>query len=920
VVARSAATPRLHGRRGELEQLEAWLGHAGSGAPQTVIVEGEAGIGKSSLLEATLARARERGFRVLAGRADEVERARPFGPLLEALGALAGSEVRRLLTAGAGEGPIEPTGDPGLQFRVVDLLVGAVEEAALAGPLAVAVEDLHWADASTRLTLRSLSRRIAYLPVALLTTLRPLPRPHELERLLEALVRDGAHELVLEPLDERAVTALVAELVGAVPPPALLTKVRGAAGNPLFVTELVKAVEAEGTTDAVDASLPPSLRLTILRRLGFLGEEAIEVLRLASLLGSAFSLRDLAAVLGRAPPELLRPVREAVRAGVLEERESRLHFRHDLIREAVYEDLPADVRATLHVEAARRLAAAGAPPLQVAEQFARGARRGDADAISWLHVAGREAARRDPVLGAELLETALELAHERAPILADVVPPLLWSGRPQAAETRAREALATSPPPELEGPVRLGLVRALAAQGRHRALVDEVGSALTGPLLGADIRSELQAQAANALEFLGDLDGCEAAARDAVATGTPARSEGAELGLLVLSDAARDRGRLDDSLAYAEEALRRAEARGAVRLQWRPGIFLAMALRGLDRFDDAQDAIRRARDADERAGNASYLPVYHYESASELFLAGRWDEAVAEAEAGLALADEVGLQLLLHWPHGLLARIAVHRDDLDAADAWLAGPAGGADAVVAQGLLAEARGDSTAALAALRDAWERDLGRGILSGRRLLGPDLVRLALAEGDPGLAAAVAAGVAEAAAHAAVASLEGAALRCHGLAESDAGLLVRSVEAYRRGPRAFERARACEDAATALARAGRTGEARAIFDEALDVYDEVGARRDAARALAAMRGLGIGRKRRGARKRPERGWEALTPSELEVVKLAAAGLTNPEIGRRLFVSPRTVQTHLKHAFQKLDIGSRVQLAAEAARRGDV
>ena len=84
--------------------------------------------------------------------------------------------------------------------------------------------------------------------------------------------------------------------------------------------------------------------------------------------------------------------------------------------------------------------------------------------------------------------------------------------------------------------------------------------------------------------------------------------------------------------------------------------------------------------------------------------------------------------------------------------------------------------------------------------------------------------------------------------------------------------------------------------------------------------MRQLGIGRKRRGARKRPARGWESLTPSELEVVRLAATGLTNPQIGQRLFISPRTVQTHLAHAFRKLDLSSRVELAAEAARRGVV
>jgi DNA-binding CsgD family transcriptional regulator len=324
----------------------------------------------------------------------------------------------------------------------------------------------------------------------------------------------------------------------------------------------------------------------------------------------------------------------------------------------------------------------------------------------------------------------------------------------------------------------------------------------------------------------------------------------------------------------------------------------------------------------------SFLPVYHYEAATVLFYAGQWDDAVAQAESGLALADEVGLEMLLSWPYGLLALMALHRGDLGAATALLAAiesrptetiqPPGRAPwLVVARSLLFEARGDAAAALASLEEAWDFDAARGIVYRRRTLGPELARLGLAVGDRERADNVAAGLEAAAILTPAPSLEGAALRCRGLVNGDAEFLLRSVEAYRKGPLAFERASACEDAAVALSRAGRISEATALFDEALEVYHHVGARRDIARALAPMRAFGIGRKRRGARKRPVGGWEALTPSELEVVRLAAEGLTNPDIGRRLFISRRTVQTHLAHAFRKLEISSRVELAVEAARR---
>ncbi len=926
----------LPGRAAEVELLTACLERAAHGRLQTVLVEGEAGIGKTRVLEAALDQARGRGFRVFAGRSDEVERARPFGPLSEALGCAPGvddpkrSEIVRLLIGDPGvRGQFEVTRDPGVQFRIVDAFVDLVEEAALAGPVALALEDLHWADPSTVVTLRSVGRRLTYLPVALLASLRPVPRAPELEELVNALARDGAQRIALGPLPEEVVARLVAELVRAEPGPSLLEEVAGAAGNPLFVGELVKALDEEGSirlvdgrADVHDISLPPSLRLTILRRLSFLEEEALELLRVASALGSIFSLRDVATVLDRSATDLLQPARTALLAGVLEERDARLAFRHDLIREAIYEDLPEDARAALHLEAGRRLARSQAPALQVAEQFALGALSGDAEAVDWLHTAARETARSAPAVAVELLEQGLELVDEeerRVGLLADLVPTLLWAGKPQEAEARAREALAAPAPADLEGAFRLGLVGALTAQGRAEDVIEAVHEASIRTTLSADVRSQLQAEAANALALVDQLELAEKAAHEAVALGMPVQSEGATMGLLVLCDAARVRGRGEEALALAQEARTLARA----RLRWPPEIFLAMTLHQLDRFDEAHSALREGQRADERLGNVSYLPAYHYEAATLLFCVSRWDEAVAQARAGLELADEVGLEMLLPWPHGLLALIALHRDELDAAAASLTdleSRHGAETAALARGLLAEARGDPAGALAALERAWDRDAALGIVYRRRALGPDLVRLALAAGNRERANAVAAGVEEAAALTSVPSLDGVALRCRGLIEGDVEFLLRSVEEYARGPRAFERAAACEDAATALAGAGRITDAAALFEDALQVYAEVGARRDAARALASMRGLGIGRKRRGARKRPERGWDSLTPSELEVVRLAAAGLTNPQIGQRLFISPRTVQTHLAHAFRKLDLSSRVELAAEAARRGGV
>jgi DNA-binding CsgD family transcriptional regulator len=184
-----------------------------------------------------------------------------------------------------------------------------------------------------------------------------------------------------------------------------------------------------------------------------------------------------------------------------------------------------------------------------------------------------------------------------------------------------------------------------------------------------------------------------------------------------------------------------------------------------------------------------------------------------------------------------------------------------------------------------------------------------------GRPELAQAVVAAMDEATAGSPVTTWWAAAMQCRGLLHDDSDALVEAVAAYRQAPRPMEQARACEDAASALSRVGRRDEAVALLREAVGVHEPVGAFMDLTRAEAALRGLGIRRGRRGARRRPLRGWESLTPTELEVVRLVSQGLTNVEIGRRLFISRRTVETHLSHIFGKLGVSSRVQLAAQAS-----
>jgi predicted ATPase len=282
----------------------------------------------------------------------------------------------------------------------------------------VAVEDLQWADPSTLLVLQRLGRRVGQLPLLLVGTARPVPRSQELEACLRGLRASEATELPLGPLDEAATTRLVEQLVGAPPGPGLLRQVAGAGGNPLFVTELVGALlrdhsielGSSGTAELTTVGMPSSLPLLILHRLSFLAPATLELLRVASVLGSSFAVTDLSLVVGRPTAGLLAALEEALGAGVLEPRGELLGFRHDLIREALYQDLPAPMRQGLHRDAGLELAGAGAPPERVAEQLVRGASPGDARAVAWLQRAARQAAPRAPAVAVELLGRALELA------------------------------------------------------------------------------------------------------------------------------------------------------------------------------------------------------------------------------------------------------------------------------------------------------------------------------------------------------------------------------------------------------------------------------------------------------------------------------------------------------------------------------
>jgi DNA-binding CsgD family transcriptional regulator len=937
-----APAPHLHGRDAEIRAIGEALDLLDSGRPAIVLVEGEAGIGKSRLLVEAVHWARERGCEVSVGRGEELERSRPFGLVADAFRCVRSSDDPRraaiaglLATHGGRDAaPITVTSDPGLQFCAVDAFVDLAEDLALRAPLLIGLDDLQWADPSSLLTVSALCRRLVDVPLGLIGCVRPLPYAAHLERFAASLQAAGASRLVLAPLSDDAVSDLAAEAVAAEPGPDLLAEVARAGGNPLFVTELLGAITqagavqiAQGRAELTRRAPAETLRLTILRRLGFLSPEALQTLQAASILGSSFSLADLSIVTGRTALDLSRTMAEAIAGAVLSDDGVRLRFRHELIRDAIYSELPGSVRLGLHRDAGQRLAAAGAPAQQVAEHLARGA--APAEAVDWLIRAGRDAASTSPAVAVSMLERAIGLLAADDPVrdrlLAERAGSLMWAGRAEDSEAACRALLERAHDPAVDGSVRMCLGYALLAAGRPREALRELETAGRSPQLADAERAGGLGWAALTRLWLGDLDGAASLSEQVrSAAGDPAITSFA---LCALGGVATARARLPDALTIIDDAVRQAdESPGRHGHRYPAHADRGLILTELDRLDETADTLRVGARISDELGVGWQLPSYLVVCVVRCFIAGQWDDAVAEVEACVEMCNEFGVRNNLPLARSVLALIRLHRNDLAAAAraadmaADYPGPwARSLWTPWVRALTLEAGGSAAEAYAALGAVWDECTEKGTVLEHRVMGADLVRLAVANGDGRRANTVASAVEQLAKQNDLPSLNGAALRCRGLAEGDPALLTAAVEAYERAPRPLELAQACEDASAAYVRSGNAEEARPRLERALEIYERLGATRDILRAEAALRGLGVRRGRRGTRRRPQAGWASLTPTERSIVGLVAEGLSNPQVGQRLYVSPRTVQTHLAHVFAKLDISSRAQLAAEATRSHD-
>lgn len=942
----------LLGRVAELGIFCSCLDEAVAGRGAAILIEGEPGIGKSRFLARCVELARSAGCTILGAAGTLLDVDRPFGVVNEAfsggLGFVPDGIIAPPEPSAGGAVLLEIAGEhwsgsigeaPEARFRIVEAAIDAFEQLSLRHPVVLTVDDLQWADPASGLVMHALARRIFALPALLLFTSRA-PQPGSAhEQLMVSLARTGPVHLRLGPLDATSVYQLAAKVLGAEPGPNLRQKLDRAGGNPFYVTALIDGLARDGVlrvagaeVDAPDSGLPPSLQLTILRGLQLLDLSTRDALRLAAVMGPSFSLTDLGLVGGLPPLAIWERLQPAFVAGLVHEEGDRLAFRHDLVREAIYSDIPLAVRRQMHGETAHLLAEGGREAIEVADHIALGPDGPDPWGASWLRRAAAITASKAPETAVAFLRRGMEMLPNRSPerdeMNLELVMTLLWAARLEDAEELATELLRSTVDPHLLGTARLALGWALWMAGRtvDAAEIFEHGASDTA--LGDEDRARLAGFAAWIEGFqLARFERARCLANQAIAVGEERADDlAACMGLATLGAMKYLAGHLSDAIDEISPVVERVMTSTSRELhRVACHILLGLALVDADRISEADAVLQAGRHASEQAGATSSLAIWHRTLAIRHFAAGDWDDALAEVEAGLALAADTGSKLGSIAGQAIMALVTVRRDDLGTAALAVeaarealdrSGPEYRSHWVDwAEALLNEARGDVSSALGVLSSAWWTCVEHGLVVEHSWLGPDLVRLALEVGDLELATSVTATVENCPDRLDVASADAAALRCRGLLDRDPVALLAAADRGRAGPRRYDVAQALAEAGTELLQLGRANEARAPLEEASEIFASMGAVRNAGRVESVLRQAGVRHGSRGHRSRPANGWGSLTPSELRVARLVAEGLSNADIAGRLYISRRTVETHVARVLAKLGVRSRIQVVRAAA-----
>lgn len=894
-----------------------------------LVLEGEAGVGKTTLWSCGIEAARERSFRVLASSPSEAEARLSFAALGDLLGEVVPDALpelpppqrRALEVALLLEGPDGPPSD---QRAVAVAVLGVLRALATQNPVVVAVDDVQWLDAASATVLEFAARRVRHEPVAFLLAERRDAAPGDRPRLAQMLPEGRLRRVPVPPLSLGALHRLLNErLATALPRPTLRKVHELSGGNPFFALEIARALARGDLRLAPGEPLlvPPSLRELVRSRLGALPAETRETLRVAAALSQPTIDLVAAACGGRAS---LGP---AVDVGVVELDGERIRFGHPLLASAAYSTIEPGFRRALH----RRLADVVGEPEERARHLALAASGPAADVAAELDAAvTRARARGASAAAAELAEKARDLTP-----LDDVDARgrrALAAGRHwfEAGDTAAALALldgaVRNAPP---GPRRAEMLAALArihlyegdqvlATDLARRASEEAGS-------DPEARSRAESITATALFFRRkDLAEAERRARKAVRFAL--RAGNARLAAIVMRDEAMIRllrGDPDASESY-ERAAALGEAVEYGQVIEEPSFHRAVVLLWTDGFEEAAAQLRSARRRAEERGDEGSLPLVLAMLALAECMLGDWEAAGRASDEGYEVALQTGQRPQQVFTLAARALLAAYRGQVEAARASAAKAlerAGGRGSTGATMIAVSALGLLELSLGRPDEA-HRHLGPVVqyVDAEGIAEPGVLRFVfddvealIALGLPADAEATLARVERESVRLDRASGLAASARCRGLLAASAGdvegasaAFEAALAAHDRVPMPFERARTLLALGVAHRRAKRKRAAREALDEALAVFERLGAPLWAERARAELGRIGG----RG----PARG--VLTPTERRVAELVAEGRSNKEVASALFVTERTVEANLSKVYAKLGLRSRTELVRLIAR----
>ena len=884
--------------------LSALRGASQHGASAAVLVSGPTGIGKTALLAEICHQAAPLSFQVAASKCDQIGQVWPGAPVIALLR--------------AGPAPLADAAEYEQITRVIaeplilaDRIASRLEQAAAAGPLLIAIDDLHWADQVSRFTLRTLISRLIGLPVVWLLA----SRDDDQFRELGGHERVRAEHVQLTPLSGTDITALAMDRLGRVPDERARRFLDTADGNPFLAGQIIDGL---ARLAAGGDPVPAEFIGAVARRVAALTEPARRVIHLAAIAGRPLPARDLAVIIGGAAG-LEQAVADAVESGMILTSEGSLTFHHDLVREAASSTVPTAAATGFRHALARYYLSAGDPV--IAAWHARAAA-----------VPGDLAAANILISAAELLVlVSADDAGELATLAFQTVRPvqaewlslslrclsvLARAQRPAEAMAVAEDILARVDDSAVIGTVETEAARALWLGGRISEVIARTEKALKLADLNASATARLRGARALAGTRLEDGD---SAAREAAAALAYARTTGdreaVALSLQASGEAARNQARHRDALRHFRE-LRSLSDVSCLAEE-------VMALQFLDRYEHAQTLLDGVK-AESHGLTQVALPSLTCAQMWQDFNLGRLDDADAQARALIELGQQLGNGI--HAMDAMIIRVSValFRGETEHAGALLnqaAGLIGIDDGVrrpglaVMEGWVAATRGDLGAAVHSFRPVTE---GAGPSRAYWPLWPCwnglFFQVGAQAGDHEFTGACL-DIAETAAarNPGVASFEGVALNIRGRSGEDLGTTARSAEVLARSPRPILRAFGADSYGRALLTAGRRNAALEQLDLAWDEYHQIGAWAWRADTQRVMREAGARRAKWSTTTQATAGWAAVTPAERRVALLIGTGHTNKSASAELGVSVNTVATHLRSVFAKLNIQSRVQLANE-------